>query len=362
MEFDSPRDRQIDQFLRSAGWSARALSWLSQDASTRRYARTELDGKSVLLMDAPPVESEICTPEMTEEERRTAGWNAISRLAASRVDAFVLIAEHLRQAGLRPPEIIAHDHDLGFALLEDFGDGREFARLIARGAADEVTLYKRAASDLAKLHRQSVPSALKKGGAAWNILAFDSLALYANADLFIEWLPKAEPSMVVTPSTQQKWETILSDLVERANAFPRDFTLRDYHAENLLWLESGEVGILDFQDAVLGWDGWDMAMLTQDARRHVSVEAERAAIRSYLDATGKSEADFLERLAVIGALNALRITGLFARLQIRDKKPKYGQFMPRQQAMLAKNLRHPSLAELASFVRQTAPFIFEGSA
>jgi len=103
-----------------------------------------------------------------------------------------------------------------------------------------------------------------------------------------------------------------------------------------------------------------MAMLTQDARRAVSPDVAEAAIRHYLDQTGKSREDFDERLAVIGALNALRIAGVFSRLQHRDGKPRYGQFQPRQLSILARNLSHPALKDMNAFVRHTTPFVFEG--
>jgi len=160
-----------------------------------------------------------------------------------------------------------------------------------------------------------------------------------------------------------RWEQVRDGLVEQAMAFPREFQLRDYHAENLLWLPSRDgvarVGLLDFQDAVNGWDAWDMAMLTQDARRHVSNAAAEAAITTYLDLTGKTLDAFEQRLAVIGTLNALRIVGVFARLITRDNKPRYLDFMPRQQMLLAENLKHPATRDLALFIRDVAPFIFE---
>ena len=159
-----------------------------------------------------------------------------------------------------------------------------------------------------------------------------------------------------------RWETARDTLIEQAIGFDREFTLRDYHAENLLWLPDGEIGLLDFQDAVIGWDAWDLAMLTQDARRVVSEEAVNAALRTYLDETGKDESALRERLAVIGTLNALRITGVFARLVTRDGKPRYRQFMDRQQLMLARNLKHPAAAEMRAFIAETAPFILESAA
>jgi len=214
---------------------------------------------------------------------------------------------------------------------------------------------------MAALHAEPSPAKLRN----WPILDYDRLALRVSADIFPQWLPELEPSMRLSDAHLARWEAERDALIEQALSFPRDFGLRDYHAENLLWLPERQgharVGLLDFQDAINGWDGWEMSMLVQDARRTVSHEASEAAITAYLDGTGKTRADFDTRLSVLGALNALRITGLFSRLTVRDKKPRYLNFMPRQQYHLAQNLAHPACAGMAAFVRETAPFIFEGN-
>ena len=359
MSSDALRLEQIQAFLDQAGWSAARLHWFDQDASTRRYARlTDPEGRTAILMDAPRIEDDPCTPDMTPAERQRLGWNAMTRLASSRVDAFVLIADHIRQAGLRAPQIFAHDAALGFALLEDFGDQREFARLIENGMA-EIPLYQKAAEDLAKLHQHPKPTVLTKGSDRWPVLEFDHIALGANADLFADWFHIYDPSARMTDADRAQWERARDSLIEHAMSFPREFTLRDYHAENLLWLPEGQIGLLDFQDAVIGWDAWDLAMLTQDARRPVSVGASETAIQTYLSVTGKDETAFQERLAVIGTLNALRIAGVFARLMKRDGKARYDAFMPRQKLMLARNLTHPAAAEMKAFITETSASVLE---
>ncbi|MDP3458186.1 MAG: aminoglycoside phosphotransferase, partial [Hyphomonas sp.] len=139
------RNAQIDAFLMSAGngWETALRQSLGQDASTRRYIRLRReDGATALLMDAPLVESDPCPPGADAATRARMGWNAMTRLAASRVEAFALISHHLRNLSLRAPKIYHFDAGSGFALIEDFGDGREFARLIERGAEDETRLYK----------------------------------------------------------------------------------------------------------------------------------------------------------------------------------------------------------------------------
>ncbi|MEL6413326.1 MAG: phosphotransferase [Pseudomonadota bacterium] len=359
MSSDPNRSAQTTAFLTKAGWGDAHVHWFDQDASTRRYARlTQPRGETAILMDAPRVEDDPCTPDMTLAERQAKGWNAMTRLAASRVDAFVLIADYLRAAGLRAPQVFAHDARLGLAILEDFGAQREFARLIEQGL-EEIPLYTQAARDLAKLHRHAKPTVLSNGEDHWPILEFDQIALGANADLFADWFHVYDDTARMTDADRARWERVRDNLIEQAVAFPREFTLRDYHAENLLWLPDKQIGLLDFQDAVIGWDAWDMAMLTQDARREVSEDAADTAIQNYLTETGKEDADFRERLAVIGTLNALRIAGVFARLMKRDGKPRYEAFMPRQKLMLARNLEHPSASEMRAFVADTAPSVLE---
>ena len=359
------RLHEIDRFLARVGdgWDRANRNPLGQDASTRRYIRLlREDGARALLMDAPRVEDDPCPPEADRALREKMGWNAMTRLAASRVEAFALIAGHLRGLGLEAPDVYAFDPGAGFALIEDFGEEREFARMIERGEADEVTLYRAAAETLALLHAAPIPQRLMQDGIVWPILDFDAVALAANADLYADWLPLEAGGTKLTGAARARWEAERDALIEKAMSFPRAFTLRDFHAENLLWLPGARVGLLDFQDAVRGWDAWDMAMLTQDARRAVSQEAAEGAIETFLEKTGQSRSDFDERLAVIGALNALRIAGVFSRLQHRDRKPRYGQFQPRQLSLLARNLSHPALAGMRAFVMEQTPFVFEAKA
>lgn len=356
------RASEIDAFLIAAGdgWDRARRRPLGQDASTRRYIRlVREDGTTALLMDAPRIESDPCPPDADAATRARMGWNAMTRLAASRVEAFALISEHLRSLGLRAPKVMRLDAAKGFALIEDFGDNREFARLIESGREAEVPLYKAAAERLAIVQKASTPKMLSMDGLSWPILEFDAMALGANADLYADWLPAEAGQGPLEGAARARWESERNALIAQAMSFPRSFTLRDYHAENLLWLPEGDVGLLDFQDAVIGWDAWDLAMLTQDARRAVSPEAAEATIRTLLDLTGQERTAFDERLAVIGTLNALRIAGVFSRLQHRDGKPRYGEFQPRQLSILARNLSHPALADMAAFVRETTPFVFE---
>jgi aminoglycoside/choline kinase family phosphotransferase len=354
------RESERVEFLAQHGWSTAQRTALAADASTRRYERLFRKlGETAMLMDAPRQESAPCPPDASEEQRIALGWNATSRLAASRVEAFIAIANHLTALGLSAPVVREADIPRGLAILEDLGDDL-FARVIERSGG-EVALYAAAGDVLAAVHRAPAPSQLSYPGGEWPILEFDHLAVSVNLDLFIEWMPKRDLDVRISEAARLRWERLRENMIARAEDFPRALMLRDTHAENLLWLPQRDgvarVGLLDFQDAVLGWGEWDMSMLLHDARRDVSHAAKEAAIRAYLDGTGGDRAMFDERLALLGAMNIMRIMGIFARLVTRDNKPRYDQFQPRLRGLLNGVLSHPALAEAKGFVESTAPHL-----
>lgn len=357
------RESEILEFLSASGWGAAHRTPLSADASTRRYERLRLKSQSVMLMDAPPLESPPCPPGADETTRLELGWNAVSRLAASRLEAFMAVGDHLRGLGLSAPEVLAHDIPRGLAILEDLGD-ELFARAIERGA-DESALYAAAGDVLGAVHAHTLGGELAYPGGRWPILEYDHLALRSNIDLFMDWFPKRDINVRINDANRLRWERLSETLIERALELPRVLCLRDTHAENLLWLPNrtgqARVGLLDYQDAVLGWGEWDMSMLLHDARRSVSAPAHEAARSAYLDRTGGQAQAFDERLCLLGAINILRIMGVFARLVIRDGKPRYDQFQPRLKGLLCSVLRHPSLLELRDFIDATAPHLLAES-
>jgi hypothetical protein len=351
------RSEALARLLKDTGFADAERVPLAGDASTRRYERLVLPDRRAVLMDAPPTaETQPCPPGATPAERRRLGWNAMARLAASRVEAFAAVSAHLSAMGLAAPTVYGADLEAGYMVLEDLGDAL-YARVIAEGAADEIELYRVAAQVLAHAHaapalqRMTGPS-----GAVWPLLEYDALALEVNVDLFAEWMPRSA-DVRIDDKARARWVEVRDALIVKALGFPRAFTIRDYHAENLIWMPEREglqrVGLLDYQDAVRGWRGWDFAMLLDDARRDVSEAAREAAIRTYLDATGAEDAPFRRELAVLGALNAMRILGRFAQLA-HEGKTKYAAFMPREWGHLARNLRHPALTDARAFVESVA--------
>lgn len=338
------RDVAIEGFLRQAGWGEAARTPLAQDASTRRYERLTIKDKSWLLMDAPLVEDPPCPIDADESERLSLGWNATTRLASSRVEAFVAISGYLRSLGLSAPDVYAYDKTLGLAIVEDFGSGRELARMIEEEPRLEETYYWNAVHALAVVHKSGLPDQVEGFGETWPIQRFDRLALTTQCNLFADWFPQIDPNMAKINSDDQGWQDVRDELIDEALTFPRTFTLRDYHAENLIWLPRRpgvkKIGMLDFQDAIIGWDAWDISMLVQDVRRDVKPWPARVATRYYLDEMGVSQDEFDRRLTIVGTLNMFRILGIFSRLCVRDKKTRYKNWLGTPQRYIAFNLRH----------------------
>jgi aminoglycoside/choline kinase family phosphotransferase len=356
----SPREEARAAFLKAAGLGHAQRHPLPGDASTRRYERLVLpSGHSLMLMDAPPLaESPPCDPAWTPAERIAAGWNATARLAAGRIDAFAATAAYLRGLGLSAPEILALDTEQGLAVIEDFGEG-VFARLIEQGG-DEGELYFAAIDVQARLHEAPPPAILSVDGLSWPLLAYDALALKAGADLFVDWQPSLTPTLDLGAAARAEWDALWTDIAQRGEAGAAVFAHRDFHAENLLWLPGREgaarVGLIDFQDAVLAHPSWDLHSLLQDARRDVSPQLEAAALERYFDRRPGLDRDrFMADYAALAALNEARILGVFARLIVRDGKPRYRQFMPRMWGQLERNLQNPALAGLKAWFDRHVP-------
>lgn len=356
----SEREAERLAFLARAGLGEAVRAPLPGDASTRRYERlTPADGPGLMLMDqVAAAESPPADPSWSPERRKAEGWNAIARLSAGRIEAFAAVAAHLRSVGLSAPDIVALDAPAGLAVLEDFGDDL-FARVIEDGAA-EAPLYLAAVEALATLHAAPTPRMLSGAAGDWALQVYDETALQGGADLFIDWLPKLKPELVFDDVAKADWHAVWAPIVAEGAAGASVVAHRDYHAENLIWLPdrtgAARVGMIDFQDAVRAHPSWDLHSLLQDARRDVSAALEAEALDRYFEVAAVTDsAAFMRSYAGLAALNEARILGIFARLIVRDGKPRYAGFMPRMWAHLNANLTKPGLEGVARWFDRYVP-------
>jgi N-acetylmuramate 1-kinase len=140
--------------------------------------------------------------------------------------------------------------------------------------------------------------------------------------------------------------------------------LRDFHSPNLMWLPqrhgTARIGLLDFQDAVMGSPAYDLASLLQDARVDMPEMMEIALLSRYTRARLIADPAFdapafVRAYATLAAQRASKILGIFARLEKRDGKPQYLRHLPRVWAYLQRSLAHPALAPLQTWYKLHVP-------
>ncbi|MEM8752307.1 MAG: phosphotransferase, partial [Pseudomonadota bacterium] len=211
---------------------------------------------------------------------------------------------------------------------------------------------------LARLRAAPPPVRAGDAAAEAEIPPYDAAVLIRESRLAVDWWAEA-----AAPGGAGEAGAELDALIEAATAEPaRDrsaLVLRDYHAENLIWLPEREgdarVGLLDYQDALAGSPAYDLVSLLEDARRDTSEELREAMVARALAASGDDAAVFRAAYAALGAQRNLKIVGIFARLWLRDGKPAYLDLIPRVWGHLRRDLAHPALADLAAFVDARVP-------
>lgn len=305
-------------FLAMHGWGDAQILPLAGDASFRRYFRVVDAGRTAVLMDAPP----------PHEDPKP----------------FIDIARWLHQRGFAAPAIHALDLAEGLVLIEDFGDDR-MREAIDADPANAEPLYRAAVDILIGLHRQP-QSALPP---------YDRAVLHREANLLTEWYC---PAVGIAPD-QAGYTAAWDAVFDVALADVPVTVLRDYHAENLMLLGDGALGLLDFQDALAGHPAYDLVSLLQDARRDVEPEIERAMLAHYSAATGAGAA-FDAAYHVLGAQRNAKIIGIFTRLWQRDGKPRYPTLCPRVWRYLEQDLAHPALAPVAAWFAAQLPASHRG--
>ncbi|MDA4845311.1 tRNA (adenosine(37)-N6)-threonylcarbamoyltransferase complex ATPase subunit type 1 TsaE [Hoeflea poritis] len=338
------RSLAIRAFLGAAGHDDADRQFLQGDASTRTYeAVTTAGGERLILMDAP---KRLIGPVLRDGKR----YAQIAHVAED-IRPFVAIGSFLRDNGFRAPEILARDLDTGFLLLEDLGRG---------GILDDqglpVTARWEAAIDcLVALHRTDVPRHITiQDGTAHTIPPFDREAMLIEVDLYLSWyLPHklgAEPS----PRLREKFHAGWNGLIDRLENASKSLVLRDFHSPNILWQADRagieRIGLIDFQDAMIGPAAYDVASLVQDARVAVEPVLRDRLVARYEHARRRDPdfdpVPFREALAIMECQRATKILGIFVRLKKRDGKPGYLRHLPRIEAYLRRTLAHPVLHPL----------------
>jgi len=287
------------------GLALDTLAPASSDASFRRYFRLQAEGRTLVVMDAPP-EHEDCAP-------------------------FVHVAGLLQGGGLNVPRILEHDVAGGFMLLTDLGRQTYYQRI--QDGLDDVQLQ--------SLYRDALDALVRMQAIApTGLPAYDQARFADELSVFPEWYVARHHGVTLDDTTRNNLKSVFDLLSQASASGPQVLVHRDFHSPNLMACahadEGPNPGIIDFQDAVAGPIAYDLASLVMDARTTWD-EAQQLdwAIR-YWEAARRAglpiDADFAEfhrRYEWISLQRNLRILGVFARLNHRDGKAIYLNHIPR---------------------------------
>ncbi|WP_180064500.1 aminoglycoside phosphotransferase family protein [Acinetobacter sp. YH12095] len=320
---NTQREQLIQTWITSVlGSDQFETHFLAGDASFRRYARIKLNNKTFMLMDAPP-EKEDCGP-------------------------FVTIDEFFAAHGVRVPKIVAKDLTQGFLLLEDFGDVL-LSTLLNDQTVDDY---------YAQCFKQLIQLQDIDGTAHFPEYSYDKLI--SEMELLTDWLL---PALQIQPSAEESAliKRTFAILANAAVAQPQVIVHRDFHSRNLMKInDDTELGVIDFQDAVIGADTYDLISITRDA--YVQWNAERVyrwfkMFYDLLPAASKQDRDFeqFKKDADMMAIQRhIKILGIFVRLFERDGKSGYLKDLPRVMwYLLEESKPYPELQPFMHFIHTT---------
>ncbi len=314
---EAERQQRLQSWVAAAlGEAAAALQPASSDASSRRYFRTSAQGRSYVVMDAPPAHGD-CRP-------------------------FLRIAALLKEAGLHPPDILAEDLPQGFLLLEDLGP-RTYLEALDESNADR--LFGDAISALILWQRATRNGVLPP---------YDRALLHRELMLFPEWYVTRHLMLELSSMEMMVLQDAFKLLEDSALAQPQVYVHRDYMPRNLMVSEPNP-GVLDFQDAVMGPVSYDITSLFRDAFVSWPEDRVRGWRLKYWD-TGRhvglplpaKPQEFERASDWMGMQRHLKVLGIFARLHYRDGKSHYLKDAPRF-------LRY--LAQIGHLYKEFTPFL-----
>lgn len=325
--------------------------FLTGDASVRAYERlTTKAGETLILMD---------WPKMPEGPPVLDGkpYPKVAHLAENAYP-FVAIASYLREIGLAAPEVLHVDYDQGILLIENFGSE---GVLDAQGQAIPER-YREAIVCLAFLHSQELRQDLPVSASRMHhIPDFDPTAIKMEARLLLDWHLPWKRGSDPTDQERQEYLAIWDDLVGILRSSEKNLLLRDFHSPNIIWRpdEAGvrRVGLIDFQDSMIGPTAYDLASIVQDARVDIPKTLADQLMVDYVTlrrAMGPfDEPAFARSWAIMAAQRNCKLAGLWVRLKRRDNKPYYMQHMPRTLRYLSTALQHEALAPLREWCHRT---------
>lgn len=292
------------------------------DASFRRYFRVNANDQRFIAMDAPPA-LENCEP-------------------------FIAIANAFAQSPVRLPDIIAVDLEKGFLLLSDFGD-QQLLPILNDESAD--ALYRSAIDVLIQMQCcESIPN--------YVLPHFDDAQYWREFDIFFTWYLQKNQQKNLSLSEENELKKYYQLLINSAHEQPTVFVHRDYHSRNIMLCEDGELGILDFQDALYGPVTYDLVSLLRDCYIAWPQSQIENWVRYFYEKQVSENPSFSDDFSTflrwfdwMGLQRHLKCLGIFSRLYYRDHKSGYLKDIPRvQHYAISICDRYPELTGLKKYL------------
>lgn len=334
-EQEYPDHQQLfEQFLKSNNLKLDDLTALKGDASRRKFYRTDKGKSSRIVIDADPALGE-------------------------KPEEYAAITHLLRANSLSAPEIFAQDIINGFFIVDDFGDDL-FTHLIQQDQMLEKDLYIKALNALIEVQNIKMESLVSFEGGMCRLRDYDVNLLISEVKIFSDWYFPYITNRPMPVSSKSELEAIMRGLLLPVVHQSQILVLRDFHADNLMNLSHQSniksVGMLDFQDAVIGNVAYDVVSLLQDARRTVTPEFEAEMLDYYVkQAKIQDTQAFMRDYYILGAQRNIKILGIFMRLWQRDNKDQYIAHINRVWTYLEADLAQPVLSPLQSWFDRWLP-------
>ncbi|MAH73051.1 MAG: hypothetical protein CBC09_03055 [Cellvibrionales bacterium TMED49] len=262
--------------------------------------------------------------------------------------AFVRVSSHFSEHNIRVPKIHAVDLCRGFLLLQDLGDSVIQPLLTLQNMRD---VYAKAEAIIFDIQR--LPKDVR-------IYArYDEKMLRSEMNLFNEWFVEALLSINMKSRDRKITEDLFERLIESAIVQPQVVVHKDYHSRNLMLLDNGELGVIDFQDALIGPITYDLVSLLKDCYLGWSGNIIEDRVFNFMRCLSSrdsmdlvSEADFLRSFDWMGLQRHIKVLGIFTRLALRDKKTGYLKDLPRViNYVLDVAVRYPALKAFGDWFR-----------
>jgi len=356
-ETASPPEARDDRPFRR--WLATALAvpmtaidlrQIAGDASPRRYFRATCPLNNTDDSGLDPEDTQATGDALAASPRscNADSWIAVTSPPSENNAAFLAVQQMLDAAGLVVPTQYANGLDQGFFLMEDFGD----VLLASQLTADAVDChYEHALSELRKIARIPIESVA--------LPHFDAARIQDELSVFPEWFVCAHLGLGEETLADDLWGKLLTFLTDVFLNQPQCVVHRDFHSRNIMCLADERLGLIDFQDAVMGPITYDPVSLLKDCYLQWPrsdqlrwLEAHRQALLTAGVAV-PDEQDFIRDFDLVGLQRHLRVLGVFARLCLRDAKPAYLNDLPLVLAYTREAMRlyagEPAVAAFAAW-------------